>query len=65
MAWRQLSNSCPFDVPELYSSGADYDAWAEQVWAEQVWAEIGDYDAYGPFASRDDEQGPFYDGKHG
>jgi hypothetical protein len=47
-------DECPFDVPELYSPGADYDAWAERVWAE-----IGDYDAYGPFASRDDEHGPF------
>jgi hypothetical protein len=52
----QLSpfDECPFDVPEQYSPGADYDAWAEQVWAA-----IGDYDAYGPFAGRDDDFTPF------
>jgi hypothetical protein len=44
----------PFDVPEDPSDGTDYDAWAEQVWAA-----IGDYDAYGPFAGRDDDFTPF------
>ena len=47
-------DECPFDEPALYSPDNDYDAWAERVWAE-----IGDYDAHGPFAGRDDEQGPF------
>jgi hypothetical protein len=52
----QLSpfDECPFDVPELYSPGADYDAWADRVWLA-----IGDYDAYGPFAGRDDDFTPF------
>jgi hypothetical protein len=52
----QLSSfdECPFDVTEESSPGADYDTWAEQVWAE-----VGDYDAYGPFPSRDDDFTPF------
>jgi len=44
----------PFDVPEESSDGTDYDAWAKEAWAE-----IGDYDAYGPFARRDDDFTPF------
>jgi hypothetical protein len=47
-------DECPFDEPARYTPDNDYDAWAERVWAE-----IGDHDAYGPFAGRDDEHGPF------
>jgi hypothetical protein len=29
------------------------------VWGDEVWAQVGDYDAQGPFAGRDDDCTPF------
>jgi hypothetical protein len=47
-------DECPFDVPEYASDGIDSD-----VWGDEVWAQVGDYDAQGPFAGRDDDCTPF------